>query len=119
MVKRLKLTSDGSFWHSALCSMLDNVHCLVLYLPAYFWGIGFLQGRPLDQAHQKLLDEWTFSYLTCSAFWIPYMWLNYLVVPATQRVRFMIAGNFAWSVAIDYIAHRSGWKQKDAGGQGE
>ena len=106
LVQRLRLASTESTWHNLSCSVLDNIHCLTIYIPAYFLGVGLLQGDTLARAQRNLADEWWTSYVACSGFWIPYMWLNFSLVPAVKRVQFMAAGNLVWSVAIDWIAHR-------------
>ncbi|KAH8096503.1 hypothetical protein JL720_3878 [Aureococcus anophagefferens] len=70
------LSRPSSRLHGAGCSLLDNAHCGLVYIPAYFFAVGALQGH----------------------------FANFSYVAAAHRVKFVAVGNLAWSVAID-IAH--------------
>lgn len=57
--------------------------------------------------------------MTCSAFWLPYTYVNFARVAPAKRVQFMAAGNLAWSVFIDWLAHRNhGADEKHAPARG-
>ena len=101
------LQSEGSSAHALGCSIADNIHDGTLMIPSYFISVGLMQGDALEATLGNLRREWWPSYLAGCAFWIPVMWLNFRVVPATYRVRVMAASNMCWSVIIDYLAHRS------------
>ena len=100
------LSRPSSRLHGAGCSLLDNAHCGLVYIPAYFFAVGALQGQSPGQARAALGAEWATTYASCSAFWIPYSFANFSYVAAAHRVKFVAVGNLAWSVAIDFIAHR-------------
>jgi hypothetical protein len=88
------------------CAILDNLHCGAVYTPAYFIGVGLLQGDSLASATANLHKEWWTTYVGCTGFWLPFMWFNFRFVPEARRVQAMASANLAWSVAIDYLAHR-------------
>ena len=100
------LSRPSSRLHGAGCSLLDNAHCGLVYIPAYFFAVGALQGQSPGQARAAFGAEWATTYASCSAFWIPYSFANFSYVAAAHRVKFVAVGNLAWSVAIDFIAHR-------------
>ena len=103
---RARLLDETTFAHAHACGWVDALHCGALYIPAYFVGVGFLQGDEIDDATAALKGAWMETWLSCTAFWVPYMSANFLFVPSALRVRAMAVGNLAWSVAIDYLAHR-------------
>ena len=102
-----RLLDRSSPAHSLACACVDNIHCGLLYIPAFFLGVGCLQGGTLADAKTNLKAEWWPTYTSCTGFWIPYMWFNFACVPAAARVRAMAVGNLGWNAVIDYLAHRS------------
>ena len=103
---RARLLRPRSLPHALGCALVDNVHCGSVYIPAFFVGTGLLQGHGLAAPTANLRAEWWTTYASCTAFWIPFMWFNFAVVPAERRVQAMATANLAWTVVIDYIAHR-------------
>ena len=101
------LRNSSSMAHTGTIAMIDNVHCGALYIPTYFIAVGALQGHPHAEVQANLRSEWATTYASCSAFWIPYTFVNFAYVSARNRVKFVAVGNLAWSVAIDYLAHRN------------
>lgn len=93
--------------HAFACSLVDNAHCGAIYIPSFFLGVGLLQGQCLDEAFQTLQSEWWPTYASCSAFWIPFMYCNMKFVAANRRVQAMAMANVAWTVVIDFFAHRN------------
>ena len=87
------------------CAVVDNPRRHPLD-PSYYIGVGLLQGDSLAQARSNLAAEWRSSYLVGACFWFPVMSFNFAVVPPQYRVRTMAFANMAWSVIIDYMAHR-------------
>ena len=102
-----QLQAPGSAAHAVGCAICDNLHDGSLMIPAYFLGVGMLQGEPLASARRNLMAEWRTTYLVDACFWLPVMSANFALVPAQYRVRFIAAASTAWSVIIDYMAHRS------------
>lgn len=92
--------------HALACACVDNIHCGVLYIPAYFLVTGTWQ-RGFEAALESLREEWSSTYYACSLFWIPFTWANFRFIPVDGRVKFMALGNFAWCIIIDIIAHRN------------
>lgn len=43
------------------CSLLDNVHCGALYIPAYFVAVGLMQGGTYDTSVAALKREWWYT----------------------------------------------------------
>lgn len=103
---RKRLLDQTSFSHAFGCAVVDNVHCALIYLPTFFVGVGLLQGESFDAAVATLRREWSDAYVYCSAFWLPFMSLNFRFVPQSHRVRAMVSANLLWTVVIDYVAHR-------------
>ena len=103
---RKRLLDQRSFSHAVGCAAVDNVHCALIYLPTFFVGVGLLQGESFDSAVATLRREWRDAYVYCTAFWVPFMSLNFKLVPPSHRVRAMASANFFWNVIIDYVAHR-------------
>ena len=58
----------------------------------------FGEGRRIERRRRR--------YVTCSAFWLPYTYVNFARVAPAKRVQFMAAGNLVWSAFIDWLAHR-------------
>ena len=103
---RAKLLDERTLAHAFGCSICDTVHNGSIYIPAYFIGVGLLQGDPLSEALAALKREWTETVVFCTGFWLPFMWANFSLVPPAGRVRAMATANLGWCVVIDYLAHR-------------
>ena len=101
-----QLQATDSAAHACGCAVVDNIHDGTLMIPSYYIGVGLLQGDSLAQARSNLAAEWRSSYLVGACFWFPVMSFNFAVVPPQYRVRTMAFANMAWSVIIDYMAHR-------------
>mmetsp|Transcript_25649 Transcript_25649/g.39428 ORF Transcript_25649/g.39428 Transcript_25649/m.39428 type:complete len:179 (+) Transcript_25649:202-738(+) len=87
-------------------SVADNaLHVPALYIPAYFMTVGPLQGVSLMDSCSTLKEKWWDTTSTCWMFWMPFMAVNFTVVPASHRVRAVAAANFVWTIALDYITH--------------
>ena len=104
---RSKLLNVDTLPHAHACAWVDNVHCGSIYIPAYFMCVGLLQGDSASESAVNLRGEFLPTYLSCTLFWVPYMWANFALVPAVRRVQAMAVGNLAWSAIVDYLAHRS------------
>ena len=76
-------------------------------IPCYYLGVGLMQGDSFEQARRNLSAEWLTSYLVGAGFWIPFMTANFALIPAQYRVRATAAANLAWTVILDYLAHRN------------
>ena len=61
---RRRLRGPDSLLHSLGCSLVDNVHNGLIYIPAYFFGVGLLQGDTLSAAATNLRAEW---WTACAA----------------------------------------------------
>lgn len=103
---RKRLLDQTTFSHALGCAAVDNVHCALIYLPSFFVGVGLLQGESFNAVATTLRREWREAYAYCTAFWLPFMSLNFLYVPASHRVRAMASANLVWNVVIDFVAHR-------------
>jgi protein Mpv17 len=123
---RAPLLRETSAMHNCSVSVVDNVHCGLIYLPSFFLGVGVLKGDTVDNSTANLRREWRDSYVSCTLFWMPFMAYNFAFVPAhgassrlpiqihfahspapfAGRVRAMAAANCIWNVVIDYIFHR-------------
>ena len=108
-----KLQATGSAAHAFGCAIADNLHDGTCMIPSYFLGVGMLQGDTFAQSARNLRAEWRSAYAVDTLFWLPVMSANFALVPAQYRVRTMAAANTAWSVIIDYMAHRSKPKTRD------
>ena len=104
---RSRLLDERTLAHAHGCGWVDNVHNGAIYIPAYFLGVGLLQGDGLAESRDNLRAEWWPTYASATAVWVPYMSLNFLYVPPRRRVQVMAIGNLAWCIVIDYLAHRS------------
>ncbi len=103
---RKRLLDQTTFSHALGCAAVDNVHCALIYLPSFFVGVGLLQGESFDAVATTLRREWKEAYMYCTAFWVPFMSLNFFLVPASHRVRAMASANLLWNIVIDFVAHR-------------
>merc|ERR1712190_4379 len=104
---KTQMSNTNSLVHSLGCACTDNIHCLALYIPAYFLSVGILQGDSWKESRENLGREWITTYVTCTGFWVPFMWVNFTVMPPDRRVQFMVVRNLLWNVVIDHLAHRS------------
>ena len=102
-----KLGDTRTIAHAHACAWVDNLHCGVLYIPAYFLGVGYLQGDGARESIENLRKEWWATYASCTLFWVPFMMGNFALMPPHRRVQAMAVGNLCWSVVIDYLSHRS------------
>ena len=105
LADRLQATSSAA--HAVGCAVVDNIHDGTFMIPFYFLGVGMLQGDSFRQARRNLRAEWRATYFADAMFWMPVMSANFALVPARYRVRTTAAASMAWSVIIDYMAHRS------------
>ncbi len=103
---RHRLLDERTLAHALGCACVDTVHNGTIYIPAYFAGVGLLQGDSLGEALGALRREWAETFVYCTAFWLPFMWANFSLVPPSGRVRAMATANLGWCVVIDYLAHR-------------
>ena len=103
---QVKLLNDSTLVHAHACAWVDNVHCAVLYIPAYFMAVGMLQGDKAADSLSNLQCEWWPTYSSCTLFWVPFMMGNFALLPPARRVQAMAVGNLFWSVVIDFFAHR-------------
>ena len=113
-----QLQATGTAAHAFGCAIADNIHDGTLMIPSYFLGVGMLQGDTFEQARRNLKAEWLSAYLVGAGFWLPVMTCNFALVPAQYRVRTMALANTAWSVIIDYMAHRSKPRSEKVGENG-
>ena len=104
---RTRLMQPDTLPHAHACAWVDNVHCATLYIPAYFFGVGCLQGDSVATSSANLRQEWWPTYASCTAFWVPFMAANFALVPSHRRVQAMASANVIWSIFIDFLAHRS------------
>ena len=107
LAMRLPLSRHDTMAHCLACACVDNIHCGSIYIPAYFISVGLLQGDSLEKSKDNLMTEWRTTYLTCTGFWIPFMWANWRHCAPAQRVKAMATGNLFWNVIIDHLAHRA------------
>ena len=85
-------------------TMIDNfVHVPLLYLPSYFVAIGYMQGRSTLEIQAAFQDEYVTTLTSCWGFWVPFMGLNFALLPVAHQVRAVAAGNFVWTMALDYM----------------
>ena len=110
LAQQLQATSSAA--HAFGCAIADNIHDGALMIPLYFLSVGIMQGDSFEKARSNLRAEWLTSYLVGAGFWLPVMSANFALVPAQYRVRYTAAANMAWTVIIDYLAHRSTSKQQ-------
>jgi hypothetical protein len=108
-----QLENTNSAAHAFGCAIADNIHDGTLMIPLYFLSVGMLQGDGLEKTLQNLKNEWLTSYQVGAGFWIPVVSANFALVPARYRVRTMAAANMAWTVIIDYLAHRNTNKPRE------
>jgi hypothetical protein len=57
-----RLETPSSLAHCVGCGLVDNVHCGMLYIPAYFLGVGLLEGSTIQSARDGLRNEWWSTY---------------------------------------------------------
>lgn len=94
--------------HAAGCSLVDNAHNGLIYIPTYYLALGVLENDSLEKGRSTLLREWWTTYSSCTLFWFPFSCMNFSrAVPPEGRVRVMAMGNLAWNVFVDWLAHRS------------
>lgn len=63
---RARLLSDTTLTHALGCAMVDNLHTLFLFNPAYFFGAGLLQGDSVAACSANFRDEWFSSWGTAT-----------------------------------------------------
>jgi|EP00966_Prymnesium_polylepis_P286981 hypothetical protein len=107
------LQSTETSAHAFGCAVVDTVHDGTMMIPAYFLGVGMLQGDTLAEGKANLRKEWLNSWAMGASFWMPFMYFNFAYVRPQYRVRLMAAANTVWSVLIDYMAHRSKGRLRD------
>jgi hypothetical protein len=71
---RRRLADVSGKPHALACAVVDNAHCGLLYTPAYFIGVGALQGDSFAHSKDNLLAQWPTSYASVTGFWVPFMW---------------------------------------------
>lgn len=101
-----RMATTGSFPHVFGCAIVDNIHCGLIYTPAFYLTVGPLQGDSYAASAASLRAEWASTYAGCCAFWIPFMCISFTYIPPQRRVQAQNACNLVWTVLVDYIAHR-------------
>lgn len=87
-------------------TVIDNfVHVPLLYLPSYFISIGYMQGHSTAEIQAVFRDDYVTTLTSCWGFWVPFMGINFALVPLTHQVRAVAAANFVWTMALDYMTH--------------
>lgn len=87
-----------------ISTIIDNfIHVPMLYLPSYFMAVGTLRGAPITHSLEEMKDSWWTALGGCWAFWVPFMAINFALVPPAQRVKAVAGANFCWTVCLDYI----------------
>lgn len=83
MLPSCRIKSQG-----VISTVADNfIHVPVLYLPSYFVTVGSLQGIPVQKSMQEMQNSWWSTLGSCWAFWVPFMAVNFALVPPAQRGR--------------------------------
>jgi hypothetical protein len=62
--------------------------------------------RQLEESVGELRSKYAETVMTMWGFWVPFMCLNFRVVPPHLNVIAMQAANLAWTVVISHIGHR-------------
>uniref|UniRef100_A0A7R9ZMV5 Peroxisomal membrane protein MPV17 n=1 Tax=Craspedostauros australis TaxID=1486917 RepID=A0A7R9ZMV5_9STRA len=90
----------------AVGTLADNfIHVPLLYLPAYFISTGWMQGVPWSTTKQQMEQQFVPTMTSCWMFWIPFMGMNFALIPAAARVRAVAAANLLWTMTLDYMTH--------------
>jgi len=89
-------------------SLFDNfVHVPVGYMPAFYYGVGSLQGHTMDEIWTTFSSQYVEACVACQVVWTPLQLINFMLIPPQFRILFVNAGCLAWTVIIDMISNRA------------
>eukprot|EP01018_Ginkgo_biloba_P037738 Gb_27364 [translate_table: standard] len=101
-----KLISGSGASRAGMRLFLDQFLFSPLFIGVFFCSLLTLEGRP-SEILPKLSQDWPASVVANWKLWIPFQFLNFLVVPQQLQV---LAANLialAWNVYLSFASHRT------------
>ncbi|KAK3265540.1 hypothetical protein CYMTET_25784 [Cymbomonas tetramitiformis] len=96
-------------------SLVDNfAHVPLLYTPAFFFSVGLMSGKTMDQTIHTFQEEYFPTLKACWALWIPFQAANFGLVPKHLQVPFVNGVCLIWNTVLSYISHRNEDKEPPA-----
>uniref|UniRef100_A0A0D6R9K5 Peroxisomal membrane protein MPV17 n=1 Tax=Araucaria cunninghamii TaxID=56994 RepID=A0A0D6R9K5_ARACU len=100
-----KLISGPGAIRASLRLLLDQFLFAPIFIGVFFSSLLTLEGRPAE-IPSKLEQEWFASVVANWKLWIPFQFLNFLVVPQQFQV---LAANIialAWNIYLSFASHK-------------
>jgi len=109
-----KLVSGSGAYSAGLRLLLDQFLFSPLFIGVFFSSLLTLEGRP-SEILPKLQQDWFASVLANWKLWIPFQFLNFLVVP--QQLQVLVANviALAWNVYLSFASHSNVAPTKSSG----
>lgn len=101
-----KLISGSGAYSAGLRLLLDQFLFSPLFIGVFFASLLTLEGRP-SEILPKLQQDWFASVLANWKLWIPFQFVNFLVVP--QQLQVLVANviALAWNVYLSFASHKN------------
>ena len=106
----------GASWYRFSAKLLQNKSVLtqvllyqVIYSPGeymlFYTSVGLLEGQSFRDCLQEIKNKFVFSYLCDWVILMPFMYLNFKVVPFKYRVLYDNTVQCIWCIFLSYLKH--------------
>ena len=75
-------------------------------MPCFYVATGCMTGQTAGEIARELRARYWETLATGWAYWVPFMTINFLVVPAPLQTVAMQGANLVWSTVLSWIAHK-------------
>jgi hypothetical protein len=100
-----KIVTATGFTGAAIRLLLDQFLFSPAFVAAFFASLLTLEGRPKDIV-PKLKQDWKPAVVANWKLWIPFQFINFLVVPQQLQVAFANVIALAWNVYLSFVSHK-------------
>ncbi|KAJ7538131.1 hypothetical protein O6H91_11G036000 [Diphasiastrum complanatum] len=99
-----KIVITGGSKGAGMRLLLDQFIFAPVFIAVFFASLLTLEGRPSDIA-PKLQQDWRSAVITNWKIWIPFQFLNFLIVPQQLQVGAANIIALAWNVYLSFATH--------------
>lgn len=71
-----------------------------VYIPMYFGTMALFEGASIEQAHDRIQQNWYNTVIVNWRIWVPIQLLNFSVVPPQYRILTVAIGGLAWNTFL-------------------
>jgi hypothetical protein len=94
-------------WHIIWTKLLlDGFLFDPLYLTLFFTSNTFLEGKGWKEAKEKLMHEFSFTYLLDLAIWTPLQLINFRYVPVSYQALYVQSFTLFWNAYLSSVQYK-------------